>query len=350
MKKACLILFLLLAVPLWAQEKAQDSTAHKKKRKLNITGIPILSYNSSYGTIIGLNGMGFFNMNSKDTISPASQVGIGGGYTANHSWFGAGFAQLYFKEDRWRITAAAGLSSINFQYFEAAVDGGEGDFVDYGNVTHFAILKIMRQVVPHFYAGGLVKLQHSETEFEVSTDSTEVTNAHGLGASLLYDTRNNVYYPVKGWKASISYLINPTWMGSDEEFQSIRAYANYYWYMNKKMVLASRASAFLGLGNVPFTGQHTVGGKDIRGYSDGKYRGDQVLAIQSEYRWTFYKRWGAVGFFGVAFTQKPSSGALPGGGAGLRFRAIPSRNINIGVDYAVGKGDNGIYFRIGEAF
>ncbi len=37
-------------------------------------------------------------------------------------------------------------------------------------------------------------------------------------------------------------------------------------------------------------------------------------------------------------------------GAGLRFKRIPSRNINIGIDGALGKNDWGIYFRIGEAF
>jgi hypothetical protein len=44
------------------------------------------------------------------------------------------------------------------------------------------------------------------------------------------------------------------------------------------------------------------------------------------------------------------SGLLPSAGAGIRFKAIPSRNINIGIDAAIGKEDWGIYFRIGEAF
>jgi hypothetical protein len=35
---------------------------------------------------------------------------------------------------------------------------------------------------------------------------------------------------------------------------------------------------------------------------------------------------------------------------GLRFMALPSRNARIGVDAAAGKGDYGIYFRIGEEF
>ncbi len=41
---------------------------------------------------------------------------------------------------------------------------------------------------------------------------------------------------------------------------------------------------------------------------------------------------------------------LPAVGGGIRFLAIPSSNISIGMDVAVGKDDWGLYFRIGEAF
>lgn len=320
-----------------------------KKHKVNLTGIPMVSYNKSYGFIGGVRGMGFFNVNEKDTISPASLAGIALGYTENKSWFGSAFSQLYFNEDTWRITAAVGLGKINFQYFDAS-GSDEGNFVDYSNVTDFYYLKGMRKIIPHFYAGALLKIQRSEVVFESAPDSTTVTHANGFGVSVLYDSRNNIYSPTKGWKSEITFVSNAKWMGSDELFNSIRAYANYYLNLNEIMVLASRVSMFSGLGNVPFTGQHSVGGKDIRGYTEGKYRGEQVYALQSEYRWNFYKRWGAVGFMGLAFTEKPYSGVLPGGGLGLRFRAIPSRSINIGLDYAIGKGDNGIYFRINEAF
>jgi outer membrane protein assembly factor BamA len=334
----------------WAQQQVKDSTAHKKEHKIDFTGIPIVSYNGSYGTIVGFNTMFFFNVNKKDTISPASMAGLGGGYSENRSWFAAGFTQLYLKEDRWRITAGAGLGDVNFQYYESANEGSDGEFVDYNSVSRFALFKVMRQIFPHFYGGVVIKLQHSKTVFGTPNDSTVAIDANGFGISALYDTRDNVYYPRKGWKASLSLLSNTEWLGSDDKFNSVRGYANYYWNVSKEAVLASRASMFMCLGDVPFSAQHAVGGKDIRGYTDGKYRGDQVFSAQTEYRWTFYKRWGAVGFFGVAVTEKPSSKLLPGGGVGVRFLAIPKRQINIGVDGAIGSGDAGIYFRIGEAF
>lgn len=337
-------LLLLASVEAIAQH---DSTHYKK---VNITGIPIISYNSSYGVIVGANGMAFFRMNKNDTISPASQAGIMLGYTQNKSYFGSVFSKLYFKEDTWRTTAAFGNGNINFQYFEVANEDGDGEFVDYGSVNRFLFLKGLRKIKGRFYGGLFFKLQHSKTTFANVPDSTQTVDANGIGVNFLYDTRKNIYYPTKGVQASVSLLANPEWLGSDSIFNSIRAYGNWYFKMRKNDVLAARVSIFSGIGNVPFTGQHAIGGNDIRGYTNGKYRGNQAYAAQAEYRWNFYKKWGAVGFFGFAFTEAPYSGILPGGGVGIRFKAIPSRNINVGVDGALGKGDKGIYLRINEAF
>jgi outer membrane protein assembly factor BamA len=341
-----LFLSLFITVASFAQDAA---IIKKKEQKINFTGIPIVSYNSSYGVIVGATGMAFFRLSSKDTISPVCQTGIGLGYTQNKSWFGSIFGQFYLKEDRWRLTVAGGLGDVNFQYFEAANESAEGGFVDYSTVSKFLFLKGMRKIKGHLYGGLLLKLQQSNTDFSDST-SDEKANMNGIGASFLYDSRNVIYNPSKGIQASFSFLSNPAWLGSDQVFNSISAYANYYLRINKTAILATRISLHAGVGDVPFVGQHTVGGKDIRGYTNGEYRGNQVYSGQAEYRWNFYRRWGAVGFFGVAFTESPYSGLLPGGGIGLRFKAIPSHNINIGVDGAVGKGDKGIYFRINEAF
>lgn len=327
---------------------AQDSV--KQNKNFDLAGIPIASYNTSYGAIVGANTMAFFNINKTDTISPASVVGLGGGYSQNKSLFATAFVQLYFKEDTWRTAAAFGVGSINFQYFEDIDETSDGDFVDFNTVHGFVYFKGLRKITGRLYGGAFIKFQRSNTTFKNGADSSQNVHMNGIGPTVSYDTRSDVYYPRSGVYASISFLFNPSWMGSDSVFNSIRTFVNWYHTINKKDVFATRISVFSSVGDVPFSGQHTVGGRDIRGYTDGKYRGEQEYSAQAEYRWNFYKRWGAVGFFGVAFVEKPSSGALPGGGIGIRFKIIRSRDINIGIDGALGKDDSGIYFRIGEAF
>ncbi|MXV51162.1 BamA/TamA family outer membrane protein [Pedobacter sp. HMF7647] len=327
---------------------AQDTSSVKKKKPKSITAIPIVSYNRSYGFIAAVSTLGFFKLSKTDSVSPESQAGVAGGYTQNKSWFVSGFTRLYVNDDKWRFTFAAATGKVNFQYFESDGDTEEGNFADYSNVNKLIFLKGLRKIHGHLYGGLFLKFQHSDTEFE--GDSSQQVNTNSIGLSMLYDSRNDVYYPSKGLQVSLNLADNAKWLGSDSLFSSLKAYANYYRRVTHNSILASRLSFYTGLGDVPFVGQHTVGGKDIRGYSNGKYRGNQVYAVQAEYRWNFYKRWGAVGFFGLAFTESPYSGILPGGGVGARFKVFRSRNINIGIDGALGKNDHGIYFRIGEAF
>ncbi|MGC3943663.1 MAG: BamA/TamA family outer membrane protein [Chryseolinea sp.] len=327
----------------WVEEK-------KKKRKFDLAGIPIISYNTSYGAIIGANTMLFFDVNPRDTVSHSSVIGLGGGFSQNRSLFAAGFTQLYLGQNKWRIAAAGGVGNINFQYFESPSDAGDGDYVDYSAVNTFALLKVLRRVTGNLYAGLVSKIQYTNTSFETVRPREEIVNANGIGLTMSYDSRNHVYNPRSGVFSTITLLNNSEWMGSDSAFYSVRFFFNYYKRISNRSVLASRLTCFGGFGDVPFSGQQSIGGKDIRGYTDGKYRGDIEATVQSEYRWNFYKRWGMVAFFGLAITERPYSGVLPGGGAGLRFKMLEARNVNIGIEGAFGKKDQGIYFRIGETF
>lgn len=337
----------------WQDLRAQDEDMvdeKRKKRKFDLAGIPIVSYNTSYGAIIGANTMLFFDVNPHDTISHASVIGLGGGFSQNRSLFAAGFTQLYLQENKWRVSAAGGVGNINFQYFESPIEAGEGDFVDYSAVNTFGVLKVLRRVKGHLYAGGVMKLQYTNTSFETVRPREEIVNANGIGITASFDSRNHVYNPRVGVFATLTLLNNAGWLGSDSAFYSTRFFINYYLPVSRNSVLATRLTCFGGFGDVPFSGQQSIGGKDIRGYTDGRYRGNIELTTQAEYRWNFYRRWGLVAFFGVALTERPYSGILPGGGAGLRFKMLEKRNVNIGLEGALGKQDQGIYFRIGETF
>jgi outer membrane protein assembly factor BamA len=327
-----------------------DIPLHRKEKRFDITAVPIVSYNTSYGALVGANSMIFFNVSKRDTISPASVAGLGGGYSQNRSLFAAAFTLLYLNQNRWRVNAAGGVGDIRFQYYESGIESVDEGFVDFNTTTGFGIVRILRRVIGHLYFGGIAKLQYTSTDFESNPPITETVTANGLGANALFDTRNNVYYPSRGTFASLSAVTNPDWLGSDSVFSALRAFYNIYVRVGRSSVLAARLSAFSSLGDVPFIGEDAIGGKDIRGYTEGRYRGHQSYCIQAEYRWTFRPRWGMVAFGGVAMTNKPYSGLLPGVGAGLRFQALPARNVNIGVDGALGKDDYGIYFRIGEVF
>jgi hypothetical protein len=95
---------------------------------------------------------------------------------------------------------------------------------------------------------------------------------------------------------------------------------------------------------------------DLRGYTPGEYVGRNIIAAQAEYRWMFARRWGVVGFGGVAalydggLNSITSDQVFPGGGGGVRFVLHEENRVNFRVDYARGADDDGLYVSIGEAF
>jgi hemolysin activation/secretion protein len=144
----------------------------------------------------------------------------------------------------------------------------------------------------------------------------------------------------------------------DNKFVSQKLELDYNHFIemkNEKDVVAMRLYGGLGLGDLNFNQQFVVGRNDIRGYTQGKYRGNQILALQTEYRWNPFKKLGFVGFAGIAsvfnaINDTDSGKLLPGAGAGIRYMVIPKNKMNVGMDIAFGDGDWGLYFKIGETF
>lgn len=328
--------------------------------KVKFAAIPVVNYSNAIGLSIGALGQMFYKVNTKDTISPSSSTGIFGIYTTNKTYFAAAFQRLYLKEDNWRIMLAAGFGNINYQYWQEIPTLG-GQYIGFGTQATFAMLKVERRVYRKLYLGINSVLTQAKTEFdvpEIIPDSLrfDERNMNNLGYLLNYDLREHQINPFGGFNVEFKNAFYRKWMKSGNNFEKFELTCNYYYKIkDENNILAARIKASIATGDVPFQGESVVGQDDIRGYSSGKYRNNQVYTIQAEYRWRFYKKLGMVGFLGFATAiesiGKLSEGQLlPGAGVGFRYMMIPSERINVGVDVAVGKDDWGLYFRIGEAF
>lgn len=178
-----------------------------------------------------------------------------------------------------------------------------------------------------------------------------------MGLSLALDHRSSVYYPRTGFESTLKYFTYPSAFGNETDLDKIEfEYNHFVPARGDRDVIAGRFFAGLGIGDLAFEQQFIVGQRqDIRGYTQGAFRGDYLLAIQGEYRWNFRPRLSAVGFAGLAtvfetVNEDDDGRLLPGIGAGFRFTADTETNMNVGMDIAVGIDDWGIYFRLGEAF
>lgn len=338
----------------------EDTNKADSLKKVKIAAIPIINYNPSQGLVFGAMGQGFYKLNAKDTISPSSSSGIFGMYTTNKTYFISLFQRLYFNEDKWRGMFAAGFGQMNFQFWQQLpIDGGT--FIDFNTNATFALARMERKVYKELYLGLEGTISRAETEYDVPDffpDSLryDERNMNNIGLLLNFDKREHQMNPYMGFNIAFKNNLYATWLNSGNDFNKTElTYNHYYQIKNERNILATRFKTTIASGDVPFQGQSVVGQDDIRGYTSGKHRNNQVYALQAEYRWRFYKKFGMIGFAGLAsavnsFNDLPKSEILPGAGVGFRYMMLPSERINIGFDVAKGKDDWGLYFRIGESF
>ncbi|MDQ6469836.1 BamA/TamA family outer membrane protein [Flavobacterium sp. LHD-80] len=355
-KNSIYALLLLVTFGSLAQSKSTDSTSTAKTPTKNIdfNVMPYISYNRTMDFMFGAIPMMMYKTNKADTISPKSLSGISAIYTTNKSYFVCSFNKWHFNEDKWRAQLFIMTGNQNAQFFMDDFDSG--DFYDYGTKTNLISVSGLRKIFKSFYGGLGYSYAHYDTTYQDDIQPASTSHTNGLQVIALYDTRDAVYYPTTGNKIRARWISYPEWFGNDVNANKIISEYNTYFPMrNKTDVLAARFSGKFGLGDIAFEQQVTIGNDDIRGYSEGKYRGDGLMALQGEYRYNFHKRMGVVGFAGVATIYGSDTPSFdwklyPGAGVGYRYRAFKNEKFNVGLDGAVGKGDWGIYFRIGEAF
>jgi len=350
------IVLLVCSLPLKSHAQIGGMGGGESSRiegKTKFMPIPYVNYDRSMGFTLGAVPMLMFNPTAKDTLSPSSLIGGVGIYSTNKTWFMMGFGMFFLNEDRWRITTAGGLGVVNFQFFlDHPIWSG---WIPYSTEADFFMFRLERKIYESLYAG----ISYTYADMVSSPQNLPLADSvtlHGLGLNFSYDRRNNPHYPRCGFFSSIKYNDMPRFLGNETSTRKIEAdYNHYFSTRQNKDVVAARFYAGLGLGDVAFSQQFIVKGKDIRGYTQGAVRGNYLLAIQGEYRWNFASRWGAVAYGGVAsvfktINESDNGKLLPGAGTGIRFIVFPETHFSVGLDVAVGVEDWGIYFQIGEAF
>lgn len=317
--------------------------------------VPYINYSRSLGFGIGFLPMGMYNVNPKDTISPSSTSGLLGMYTTNGTWFGMGFTQLYIKEDKYRVTSAFGVGNINFQFYSDN-DFSPG-FINYSTAAVFAYVGAQRKIHKKIYAGLNYTYLKYDTEFEndFNIPISTLSELHGIGASVTWDKRSDVYYPTDGFMTNLNYTTFLALFNDDTSNKMEFDFSKYWGFNDKRDVFAVRSYVGLAVGELNFNQQFVVGRKDIRGYSEGAFRGDQLVALQAEYRWNPFNKIGFVGFAGSAMVfnsinERDNGAFLPGIGGGMRYMIFPKNKMNVGIDIAAGKNDWSFGFQIGEAF
>lgn len=350
-------------------ERAEAAVAGQEKKKdgdFIVAPIPIVNPTLGYG----LMGAAAY-MKKLDPESQASYVGGGGMYAEGGSWAVGLGGSFNLKADTWKVKGGLAYFDITVPFYGIGNEAGEDDrSVDMNEKGWAAGVKGMRRIAGDWYGGlsyGYVSLTSS---FEFDTDPPVVPPGPpllGLGKSTVAslgligerDSRDNQFAAYQGSFFQLTWSIADEAVGSDFDYQSIKANYNLYRRIKKNsnnMILAGRVSACATPGDTPFYALCKFGQNfDLRGYVGGRYRDKAKVAIQAELRWSFTKRWGVVGFLGVggvgeSLSDFDTDNFLPAAGVGVRFSVSPENRLNVSLDWAVGKDNDYVYIYVGEAF
>jgi outer membrane translocation and assembly module TamA len=184
-----------------------------------------------------------------------------------------------------------------------------------------------------------------------------------LGLSQILDSRNSNTYATRGTYIKLGYSYAPDFFGGDNFTGSstkldLRTFKSF----DREKVLGiqgiyqslqgSRAPFYL----LPQLGNDMM----MRGYYTGRYRDQNLLALQTEFRYRFIPRLGVAAFAsaGTVYANRQLSfrDIKPALGAGIRYFFDIDRGLSIRMDYAAGekrpgeKRQSGFYLSLGESF
>jgi hypothetical protein len=350
-------------------ERAEAALAGRdepQKGNFIIAPIPLVNPMLGYGLI----GAAAY-MKRLDPESQASYIGGGGMYTDNGSWAIALGGSFNLKADTWKLKGGLGFFDITVPFYGIGNDAGDDDrYIDVNEKGWAVGVKGLRRIGGEWYGGLSYAYVPITTRFDFDRDPPIIPDdppLRGAGESTVAslgligerDSRDNQFAARQGSFFQLTWSVANEVVGSDFDFQSIKSSYNLYRRIKKNsdsMIIAGRVSACRTPGDAPFYALCKYGQNfDIRGYVGGRYRDKALLAIQAEFRWSFTRRWGAVGFLGAggvgdSFSDFDSDKTLPGAGVGIRFSVSPEHRLNLSLDWAVGKDGNYVYIYVGEAF
>ena len=176
------------------------------------------------------------------------------------------------------------------------------------------------------------------------------------GLTFEYDTRDNVLSASRGAYHDIFVGGVDKTVGSDFSYVKYEVNLRKYIPVFQNHVLALRAKLDFNNGTLPFQLMPGVGGAYfLRGYYEGRFRDNNFIGCQAEYRFPVHKLlnlvvFGEAGEVAGRIEDFRADGVKPAAGIGTRFFLDKKEKVVVRTDYGIGVDSAGLYINIHEAF
>lgn len=235
-----------------------------------------------------------------------------------------------------------------------------------------------KKFLEHFKAELLYEITFSKTwdvmpEVVISEEDVGKIFLSSIKGSLIYDSRDNVFDPKKGWLIGVTSKVSSEFLGSQINFIKFSFYLNKYTELVKNLVLATSirtgwAWLYGKTNELPISERYFLGGRDtVRGYAQNTLGpkknnqptgGNAFLMGNIEFRTYLGKNFFLVNFLDFGNLWERVEDVNPSNlkyttGLGLRYRT-PVGPLRIDYGYKLnrqkGESRGEIHFSFGHAF
>lgn len=199
--------------------------------------------------------------------------------------------------------------------------------------------------------------------------STKSYVLSAVNVNLIFDTRDNLINPYKGYFASVNFRFAPKVLGNKQtnEFLNVewRSFHSLSRRNPRHLISFWMLGNFTSASRTPYLILPALAydqrGRSGRGYTQGRFRGPNMVYGEAEYRFPISRCGGILG--GVLFLNATTADnpvaispvrlfqyIAPGYGFGLRMMVDKKSRTNLQLDFGFGKNSTGVYLGAAETF
>jgi hypothetical protein len=351
----------------------QDST-NLKPGRLYLSVLPSAQYTLQTGFAVSIGGNAAFYTslsNDENISSVVSSLN----YSQKKQFFIPIQANIWTKGNEYNIQ-----TDWNFTIFPQYTYGlggytteMDGYPINYNELKFYQTL--YKTIVRDFYLGLGYNYDNYWNIQQIGLPSDTITDwdkygfnrssiSSGPTFNILYDGRRNSINPVPGNYANLVYRTSFTFLGSNNNWSSLMIDLRKYIHFpsgSKNMLAFWSYNWFTMSGKPPYLNLPATASDEYanlgRGYVQGRYRGTNLIYLESEYRYGITSNGLVSGVLFVnsqSFTETSNNKfetILPGWGLGLRVKFNKFSRTNLCIDYGFGiHGSHGIFANLGEVF
>ncbi len=363
-------LFFVLAIlslffPSYSRDGGQDREAGQKdENKNDLVLLPIAYYTPLTKVAGGLGGIYYLRTLEDRLKGSPSTIFMDLIYTQRKQVVCEVTPSLFFKKGVFHLTGYLGFKDFADKFYGIGSDTSKDMEEDFSYRSLKFNLSVRKRYGANLYIGLQYDFEYfNPRKFEPGgiLDSgivmgNEGGHVSGLGGLLIWDSRDDIFFPTDGMLLQASATLFAPLLGSDYRFQRFYIDFRQYFSLFSKHVLAFQESIQSSSGAVPFQWLPIMGGPWVmRGYILGRFRDKNSMVIQMEYRLPLVWKLGMAVFLGCGnVDERMSQFRLDefklAGGFGIRYRLLERFSTNVRLDFGFARGSFGVYAMINESF